>query len=156
VPACTRCSQVLRQLERRAGIQHKFVGRVGKHSLDPDDRWGDALQGPLLSLTLAHQLQPGRIHPCTRLNIPASRMTGNFSTSHGCQTLVPDRETVVSAMSRGCQTVVPDRLSYGTCPALSGWYPVGVGCVQWFLSDKIVCVCVWVHGLLTVLLCPGR
>lgn len=30
--------QVLLQLERRAGIQHKFVGRVGKHAVESDDR----------------------------------------------------------------------------------------------------------------------
>lgn len=30
--------QVLRQLEKRAGIQQKFVGRAGKHSIESDDR----------------------------------------------------------------------------------------------------------------------
>jgi hypothetical protein len=34
------CVQVLQQLERRAGLQHKFVGRVGKHAVESDDRWG--------------------------------------------------------------------------------------------------------------------
>jgi hypothetical protein len=34
-----QCVQVLQQLERRAGLQHKFVGRVGKHAVESDDRW---------------------------------------------------------------------------------------------------------------------
>lgn len=29
---------MLRQLERHAGIQHKFVGRVGKNTPESDDR----------------------------------------------------------------------------------------------------------------------